>query len=388
MIPSEGPETYQAVCRLHSEFDRIDSNDPKAIAIGKIAKEFAADVRFAERSVQAQIARNAEALIPESDRGCLPPSALAWLNRYAVVDTLALYYRSRHGLTFIVILAIAFVAMLILEFFAHVLPELSAAGERVRLISLAFPLLWLCGLAIWYFAHSRRFQNKYHDYRALAEGLRVQLFWNILGLDDRIEDHYLHKQQDELEWIRRTIACWREHDRKTLSGDALRTEQMVARKALVCRSWIKGQIKYYRELGWRERKKCHGWKRLGAMLLWSGVVLSGTLGACEIWYGMEPPSESHEGLTLLQSLLVFAVSMFLTGAAVCVAYSEKMGFAEHARQYDVAHNLYCRHDRHLDAGPLNPDEIEHFRTLGKASLQENGDWLLFHRDRPLEIIVP
>ena len=34
------------------------------------------------------------------------------------------------------------------------------------------------------------YDNKYFDYRALAEGLRVQIFWRIAGLRDSVADHY------------------------------------------------------------------------------------------------------------------------------------------------------------------------------------------------------
>ena len=34
------------------------------------------------------------------------------------------------------------------------------------------------------------------------------------------------------------------------------------------------------------------------------------------------------------------------------------------------------------------DAAEYLRTLGREALQENGDWLLLHRDRPLEVVVP
>lgn len=37
------------------------------------------------------------------------------------------------------------------------------------------------------------FQNKFQDYRALAEGLRVQFFWRLGGLTDSVGDHYLLK---------------------------------------------------------------------------------------------------------------------------------------------------------------------------------------------------
>jgi hypothetical protein len=382
------PKKYHELCQLPAEFSKIDSNDPNSVMIGKIAQDFEADVLYAERHLSEKIIANTEVLIPQQDRTTLPPSAQTMLDRYAVVDTLALHFRSRSRSSFIALLAIAFFAMLILEFFAHILADFSEVGERARLMFLAFPLLWFTALAVWYFAHSNRFQNKYHDYRALAEGLRVQLFWKLLGLNDRVENHYLHKHRGELEWIRRTIAWWREHDQKAIAENEATVEQLASRKTLARRCWIEGQLKYYEELGICEKKKCHGWKRFGAVLFWLGVFVSVFLGGCEIWYLINPPLQAHSGLTHLEAILIFAISILLTIAALVVVYVEKMAFLEHSRQYNVTCNRFHRCDVQLKDGPLSPDDIGHFRMLGIVSLQENGDWLLLHRDRPLEIMVP
>lgn len=102
----------------------------------------------------------------------------------------------------------------------------------------------------------------------------------------------------------------------------------------------------------------------------------------------EPLAESHPGLRAGESALVFAIAVLIVGAAVTVAYGEKMAFAEHARQYGGTSLLFQIADRKLEEGPLTEEEADLFRDLGKESLQENGDWLLLHRDRPLEVIVP
>ena len=44
---------------------------------------------------------------------------------------------------------------------------------------------------------------------ALAEGLRIQIFWRLAGISDAAADHYLRKQRSELDWIRRAM---RAHD--------------------------------------------------------------------------------------------------------------------------------------------------------------------------------
>jgi hypothetical protein len=103
---------------------------------------------------------------------------------------------------------------------------------------------------------------------------------------------------------------------------------------------------------------------------------------------VQAPAEAQLGLAHEESVLIFAIAMLLAGAAIAVAYGEKMAFSEHTRQYAATRVLFDEYDRQLTAGPLLPREVALFRTLGKEALQENGDWLLLHRDRPLEVVVP
>ena len=37
------------------------------------------------------------------------------------------------------------------------------------------------------------YQNKHQDYRALAEALRIQFFWHVAGVSEKVVDHYLRK---------------------------------------------------------------------------------------------------------------------------------------------------------------------------------------------------
>jgi hypothetical protein len=50
--------------------------------------------------------------------------------------------------------------------------------------------------------------DKYQDYRALAEGMRVQFYWRLAGLKLSVADHYLRKQRSELDWICSAIRVW------------------------------------------------------------------------------------------------------------------------------------------------------------------------------------
>ena len=90
----------------------------------------------------------------------------------------------------------------------------------------------------------------------------------------------------------------------------------------------------------------------------------------------------------VENTFVFAASMLTVFAALRIAYGERMAFAEHARQYRATSILFKHAHNRLKDGDLTEEEVNLFRELGKEALAENGDWLLLHRDRPLEVVVP
>jgi hypothetical protein len=360
--------------------------------IGSLIREFEADVEYAQQHLSKDVDRNAGYLIPQAEQSALPPRARAILDRYAVVDTLAIFYRDRTSATFFRLLAITLIATLVLELFAHILAEFFfPVGARWRLIIWIFyPGVWLGAYCVWYHAHHRQFQKKYHDYRALAEGLRVQLFWNLLGLPDPIEEYYLRKQKGELEWIRRAVRFWRERDETAIPDPGMTAERQTNQKNLVIRRWVRAQLQYFAEVaGPREKRRSDLCKWWAKVLFWANFVLAIILGCCEVWHRRHAPLHTEWGFPPEESVLIFAISMLLAGAALAVAYGEKMAFLEHARQYGATSILFRETDERLTAGNLNPaEEADEFRRLGKEALQENGDWLLLHRDRPLEVILP
>jgi len=307
---------------------------------------------------------------------------------------LAIDYRDRTRRTFIWLLGTAFLAMLIFAGFAG-LADVFPAGKWPRLIFWLYPLCWVGAWLLWFRAHRREYQKKYHDYRALAEGLRVQFFWNLLGLPDLVAENYLKKQEGELDWIRHAIRWWEGRDRKVMADSPPSPEQLTAQKSLVRRRWVRAQYHYFGEVaGPREERQGRRCKKWAAILFWTSLLLSLAVGAWEVVHIVRPITEAgqsaehHAGLDAISQILFLAISLLLVGAAILLAYDEKMAFSEHTRRYKGTSILFRNADAQLAEGVLTHAEIEVFRALGKEALQENGDWLLLHRDRPLEVVVP
>jgi hypothetical protein len=87
-------------------------------------------------------------------------------------------------------------AVLAYELYAHVPMMQSAAMLFFYLLVVALPVILQVGLVKRY-----EWQNRFQDFRALTEALRVQFFWGLSGVACGVTDFYLRKHQDEMSWI-------------------------------------------------------------------------------------------------------------------------------------------------------------------------------------------
>lgn len=262
---------------------------------------------------------------------------------------------------------------------------------------LAWPLLagYLLGLVVTYGLVVRSSRGQYHsrylDYRALAEGLRVRLFWEVVGVQDEIADNYLHKQRSELDWVRYALRVWKRSDHGTAPSarglpiaderDPAGAVGLFERLDLVRRRWVDDQRRYFVRAAEREEAQAHRAVKWGNILIIIGILLALFQVVAQ---AIDNPDFTKEP----SHWLLVAVALAPIFAGLAVGYAEKRAHHDHARQYERMALLYDYADRRLvdllDRGDLQ-GATELIEELGKEALAENGDWVLVHRDRPIEV---
>jgi hypothetical protein len=141
-------------------------------------------LRYATPLVAAREASKGYVLLREEAETLSGPLRYL-LDCYAVVDTLAVHFQHLTQRTL--------VGLLIMVFWAAISFEISSWLPDQRWIQAVYLGMLLSAFAWYLWAKRRDYQNKYLDYRALAEGLRVQLFWWLSGLKEAVADHYLRR---------------------------------------------------------------------------------------------------------------------------------------------------------------------------------------------------
>ena len=156
-------------------------------------------------------------------------------------------------------------------------------------------------------ARKANIKNKYQDYRALAEGLRVQFYWDLLNLSETAADHYLYKQENELDWIRIAIRAWdvprfSPLARSESNGSATQRAQAsqggseqaksdaqdgqsVERLRTVQAAWVEGQRRYFERSAARAESRLTLYSHWGMFCFLTSAMLAVVNAAVSMMHG-------------------------------------------------------------------------------------------------------
>jgi hypothetical protein len=349
--------------------------------------------------LQQEMEQNMHDLFPTEEARKLPHVLQILRKRYGVADMLALHFKglARSTLNRLFIL-IAFAAVLF-GIYSNVL------GTRHEILFFYLLIIAVAHLQVHRRARKREYQNKYQDYRTMAEGMRVQFFWCLASLSLKkfklsVADHYLRKQKGELDWIRHAVRVWNIPD--VIDGNSQPSAidpQHMGHLDLLLEHWVRHQATFFTRRAKEDQKKLERSKRWSRILLWSGVVVTITFAlALLVSYLLnynfhEFVSHNH----LLHGCLILLMTVPPVGAALLHSYTERTTLSEHVKQYSRMSGLFTNAEKQLSA-LLHPkhqrDENQFIKDvelarelieeLGKEALVENGDWVLIHRERPLD----
>jgi hypothetical protein len=318
-----------------------------------------------------------------------------WCRLHAVADALAQERQAQFKIDWILLFLAGFIAFVGFAVFSHA--ELSTSLQIVLLGIYFFAFLTMLGL----FLHALRgrHQERYLDYRALAEALRVAVFWKILGIGSRyfdaktsdggapdapvvdinpvgaIANAYPIQQPSELAWVK---MCLRTLER--LDKPDRRPSHRIdpVGHAIAKRYWVEGQFDFYRRQGARHNERAESNEAYcSVLLLLSPFVLVPMLLYLLIF---------RHDYDWLPKAIVLLLGILPGIAAVLTGYAERLAFNAQARQYDRMRLLF---ERACHLLPQDMDEeampLAHvlYHELGVEAMRENAEWVAIYRQRPI-----
>ncbi|HWS79071.1 MAG TPA: hypothetical protein VN205_11935 [Thermomonas sp.] len=245
----------------------------------------------------------------------------------------------------------------------------------------AFLAMFALGLLVKWIGERREWHRKYLDYRGLAEGLRVQLYWRLAGVETPPNsslgyDSFLQKQDVDLSWIRHAMRSTGLLRDEGFRADADWLRWVIARWVglrVPAGGGVGGQLAYFSE-GSRRREDAY---RTTA-LLGDIALAGGVLGAIALLLagGRLDPG--------VQAKLLVAMGLLPLLAGIREAFSYKNADKELIKQFRFMSRLFDSCRTRLDRARDDAESRHLLRALGCACLEEHAEWILLHRERPLD----
>lgn len=298
----------------------------------------------------------------------LPPGVEAINRLFCIADWLAIHFQRKVLLTLRATHLLAFLMGLMFILYSDV--------RGLSYYMLAFLAFFIVSSAIQYRADRRGWHRKYLDYRALAEGLRVQFYWAVAGVSNDNQSKYTHdsflqSQDPELGWIRNIMRVAGMHT------DAARSRSESG-LAFALREWIgdvagRGQLGYFAAKSNDKIRRNRLTERLGNFSLFTSIAVVITI----VVMGARLPE-------LWTSPLMVAMGATLLIYGIRQGYGYATAEKDLIKQYEFMLRLFESARRRLDDTRDADAQREILKALGMSALDEHSDWILMHRDRAID----
>ncbi|MGH8212259.1 MAG: hypothetical protein ACREPP_03375, partial [Rhodanobacteraceae bacterium] len=336
--PQPPLQAGQVLWRSGGETSAPDAQMPKAFeALFSHADEFNQDAAKYATEIGAE---DTDA----SRHGAGQPSSIAVL--FHAADWLAVHFQKRVLLAMRITYTVA--ALMGIAFAVY--DNLSAHDYMIYV----FLLLFLAGIVISTIARKRGWHRKYLDYRALAEGLRVQGYWRRAGISltndpEFAHDSLLQKQDIELGWTRNVMRSAGLDDPPPRDGIDLRE---------VIREWVGedghvGQLGYYRRKTSQRERTHRITETIGAVSLYAGIAISVMLAVFAYRLSADVKND-----------LIVVMAVFSVASAVREAYAYRKADKELIKQYRFMCRIYANARTALDRAKSPVEQREILRALG------------------------
>jgi len=323
--------------------------------------------RDAIRHVEAIDAKKYPLYTPDV-AAALPPGVEDINQLFCIADWLAIHFQQKVLLTLRATHFLAFLMGLMFILYTDV--------RGLSYYMFAFLLFFLVSATVQYRANRQGWHRKYLDYRALAEGLRVQFFWATAGIGNDnaskfTHDSFLQTQDPELGWIRNIMRVAGTH------SDAARSSS-DAGLAFVLREWIgdttgRGQLGYFAAKSVDKIKRNRLTERLGRLSLLTSIAVV----AIFVFMGSRLPGG-------WSSPLMVAMGAMLLIYGIRQGYGYATAEKDLIKQYEFMLRLFQSARRRLDTTDDPEEQRQILQALGDSALDEHADWILMHRDRAID----
>jgi len=356
--------------RLSAAWYTTDENEPRSgeiparhLEVFRHTNEFSIDAAGNE----AGIAAESWPLVDESNAPPLPAGARDIDHVFRAADWLAIHFQKRYLRVLRATHLLALLMGLMYIGYSDVVAE--------RIFIFAFVLFFAVAAGLQKYSKSRAWHRKYLDYRALAEGLRVQFYWAAAGVTSGnvatfAHDNFLQMQDSDLGWIRNVMRVAGMECNAAPNRDA-------AGLAFAIREWIGdesgGQLGYYTKKSAEKTGRHRRTERFATAVLWLSVIAF-------TWFAFASQAMAdrvHDPAVIVMGVLLFAFG-------IRQSYGHSVADSELIKQYNFMRRTFAKARRRIELSSDDDERRRILRLLGEAALEEHAEWILMHRERAVD----
>jgi hypothetical protein len=320
-----------------------------------------------------------------------------WCTLYQFADTLAQERQAQFRLDWKILFGLGFAAIVSFEVLTHL------AFDRHWLYWLlgAYAFIFSAVFGWFIYARRREHQERFLDYRALAEALRVAVFWKLVGIGwppqggsppvqsivdlssgDSVANAYPIRQPRELDWVKsclRTLELLDAEKSPAKVGHNVETDGHAWASAF----WVHGQLAFFSRRGPAHEDEADKLLRWSSALVVLSIVFAA--GLCLADYGLLGRTLWWDHLESPHRVAIFLIGLLPGLAAVVAGYSERLALEAQARQYDRMRALFARAHELLQSRPrVAFQQIQAlYGELGAEAMKETAEWVAIYRQRPI-----
>ena len=314
-----------------------------------------------------KIRQDACPLLDSEDHAILSPGLRDIDHIFRAADWLAIYFQKRMLFALKATHTLAMLMGLMYIIYSDLLP--------IRYFLYAFLGFFIVAAAVHTIGNRGSWRRKYLDYRTLAEGLRVQLYWAAAGVTSGnvskfAHDNFLQTQDPDLGWIRNVMRVAGTECDASTHDDSAGLE-------FTLKKWLgdkdSGQLGYYRVKGEERARRYQRIDRMARIVFFAGFAAI----ALFILVSAEVGELVRDPVVVLMGIMLLLVG-------VCQSYGFSIADAELIKQYKFMHRIFRNARRRIDVADNDEERRRILHVLGEAALGEHTQWILMHRERSLE----
>ena len=257
-------------------------------------------------------------------------------------------------------------------------------------------LFMMCTYGLyWLFVKRVNAHKDYLEFRALAEGMRVQCHWYCAGINESVGTNYTVKFQKDMLWAKQAFNAWYMADclnnpvnsdytpnNKMIKTEWLGTLPEKGRKGYKiqppsdCPSGTKGQYGFY------SKRKRQDYVKSSFSRAFAGIITIVSVLVSVVFTGLLLFDDfGHE------NLFVFIIS-FMNILTLSITYLDNIkAYKELSDKYSYCSLLAQKALQDYDEESSNADKVKDiFKQFGIEALEENAEWLMIKNDREPEVM--